>query len=110
LREHTFVMHDYASVLYDTYTIYSHPQILTRIPLFGFGWKWKTPTPWVLYYGNYWTANPTPPTNIITMVCRLPHLRCKFDGFSCFVAWAAIQRGWLRDLSQGFILFDKITA
>jgi hypothetical protein len=39
LREHTFVMHDYASVLYDTYTIYSHPQILTRIPLFGFGWK-----------------------------------------------------------------------
>ena len=47
--------------------------------------------------------NTTPPTNIITMVTRLPPLWRRFNESPQFNAWAAIQRGWLRALRRGFI-------
>ena len=53
--------------------------------------------------------NTTPPTNIITMGCRLPLLWCGFNGLPQSDAWVAIRRGWPRALTRlGLIKIDKI--
>jgi hypothetical protein len=49
------------------------------------------------------SINTTPPTNIITMVFRLPPLWCRFNESPQSDAWAAIQRVWPRALRRGFI-------
>ena len=50
-----------------------------------------------------WTTTQLPPTNIITMVLRLPPLRCRFNESPQSNAWAAIRRGRPRALRRGFI-------
>ena len=54
--------------------------------------------------GGIWsTSDPSPPSNIIIMMCCLPLILHRFDGSPCFDAWGAIRRSWPRALLQGFI-------
>jgi len=54
------------------------------------------------------SINTTPPTNIITMVTRLPPLRHKWDRSPQSNTWVVILRGWLRVLAIGLIWIVKL--
>ncbi len=49
------------------------------------------------------TTTQLPPTNIITMVFRLPPLQHRFNESPQSDVWAAIQRGWPRAVTLGFL-------
>ena len=51
----------------------------------------------------------TPPTHIITMVCRLPPYGVDVDGSPRFDTWTALRRDWPRALSRGFERIDKLS-
>jgi len=81
-------------------------KLLTALPI-GFGQEQKNPAPWIMNGRNSTKTplniNTTLPTNIITMVFRLPPLRRRFNESPQSDACAAIPKGWPRAVRRGFI-------
>jgi len=84
----------------------SYPMTINSLTTMGSGGN-KTLPPHRFSTGG---IDTTPPTNIITMVCRLPPYGVNVDGSPCFDAWAALRRDWPRALSRGFIQIDKLSV
>jgi hypothetical protein len=80
---------------------------LNSFTTMGSGGNEKLPPRSISYSSNSTrnlpSINTTPPTNIITVVFRLPHLWRRFNESPQSNVLAAIQRGWPRALRRGFI-------